>query len=330
MHVFVTGGSGYIGRNVIRSLIKRGDTVHALARSVQAGELIVSLGGTVFAGDVTDRNALTQGMADCDAVIHCAALVKTWGNPIDFHRVNVTGTQQVLAACHTAKIPRLIYLSTASVLADGKPKIHIDETTPYARKPIGLYPLTQSVAEKMVIGANCPTLQTVVIRLHRVWGKDDTVWLPRLIDRIERGVWFWVNRGHHLTSSCHIDNVVQGILLALEKGDGGEIYALTDGAPIELRNFITNILLTQNITPPDRSIPGWLGMNLARISEFVVRRFNLERNPPLIRMELATVSHEFTINDQKAREELGYRGTVSREQGLADLAQRNPSYTASK
>ena len=79
---------------------------------------------------------------------------------------------------------------------------------------------------------------------------------------------------------------------------------------------------TQGKTLPDRSIPRRLSGWVANTSEFVVRRFNLDRDPPLTRMAVAVLSQEITLNDQKARDELGYQGKVSREQGMADLAKR--------
>lgn len=322
MRIFVTGGSGYIGRNIIRALVKRGDTIRALARSVQSGEVVDALGATVIPGDLDNGNALRQGMDGCDAVIHCAVLGNLERDPIALHRVNVAGTQHVIAACQAMHIPRLIHLSTDAIIADGKPKIHIDETTPYRSKPTGLYSLTKMLAEKMTIAANSPELNTIVIRPHLVWGKDDTVWLPRLITQVQSGLWFWINGGHHLTATCHVDNAVEGILMAIDNGRGGEIYALTDGDPVEYRNFVTNLLKTQHITPPDRSINRRLAMSGTRLSEMIIRRFNLNRDPPMTRSELIMIGCEFTINDSKAREQLGYQGSITREQGLADMAKR--------
>ncbi len=322
MRIFVTGGSGYIGRNVIRALVKRGDTVRALARSLQSGEIIEKLGAEVIAGDITNAVALRKGMRDCDAVIHCAGVMATWGNPLDFHRVNVDGTRQVILACQATGISRLIFISSSAVIADGKPKIHIDESIPYPNKPIGLYPLTKGLAERQVQAANRDSLQTIILRARLVWGRDDTAWLPQLVQQVQAGRWVWVNKGHHLISTCHIDNMVEAILLSLDKGQGGQLYYVTDGAPVEFRNFIVNLLKTQNVTMPERNLPGWLAMWVARLSEFVVRRFNLDIEPPLTRTAVALARHEWTINDQKARDTLMYHGKMTREDGMADLARR--------
>jgi len=322
MKIFITGGSGYIGRNIIRALIKREDTVYALARSLKAGEVVERLGAQVVAGDITDTDTLKHGMRGCDAVIHCAGTAALWGDPLEFHRVNVDGTRQVILACQEMRVPRLLFISSGAVIADGKPKIHIDENEPYPSKPNGLYPLTKIMAERLIQAANSDSLQTMILRARLVWGRDDTVWLPGIADLVESGLWVWINHGHHLISTCHVDNMVEGVLLALEKGRAGAVYYLTDGSPVELRNFIENLLKTQNLTAPERSIPGWLAMLLARLSEFIVRRFNLTREPPLTRTGVSLLRHEFTLNDEKARAQLGYEGKMTREEGMIDLARR--------
>ena len=322
MKVFITGGSGYLGRNLIRALTQRGDTVRALARSASAGEIVAALGAEMIAGELNHDEALRRGMAGCDAVIHAAALVTQWGDPLEFHRVNVMGTQQVIKACQAMDIARLVHISTEAVLADGKPMIHVDETTPYPRKPMGLYPLTKMLAEKAVLAANGDKLQTVAIRPRFIWGNDDTVLLPAMKAIVKKGRWVWFDHGHYLTSTCHVANAVEGTLLALDKGQGGHTYFLTDGAPIEFRNFITEMFKTQGLTLPARSIPRPLSLWGARIGEFVIRRFHLDSEPPLTSTAVALMSHEITVNDRKARDELGYRAQVSREQGLADLAIR--------
>lgn len=327
MKIFITGGSGYLGRNIIRALIARGDTVRGLARSVKSGELIESLGAEVIAGDLNNDEALQNGMDSCDAVIHCAATVTQWGDPIEFHRINVTGTQQVISACVARSIPRLIHISTEAVLANGKPIINADETRPRARKPAGLYPLTKGLAEQAVIQANSDTFSTVALRPRFIWGKDDTVLLAEMTKTINSGGWAWFKGGHYLTSTCHVDNVVEGVLLALDKGEGGEIYFLTDGDPVEFRSFITQMLKTQGVTPPDRNLPRSLAWLVASVSEFIIRRFNLEREPLVTRTAMALMSHEVTVNDGKARAELGYVGTITREAGLADLARRKQAIT---
>jgi nucleoside-diphosphate-sugar epimerase len=96
VRAFVTGGSGFVGRNLVRHLRSRGDEVRALARSTAAIETVTRLGATAVEGDLDALDALRQGMAGCDAVFHAAALAAEWGPREAFHHFNVEGTRNAL------------------------------------------------------------------------------------------------------------------------------------------------------------------------------------------------------------------------------------------
>jgi nucleoside-diphosphate-sugar epimerase len=309
---FVTGGSGFVGRALIPALVARGVIVRALARSDAAAAAVSALGAIAARGDLDDAAALATGMAGCDVVFHAAAYVKQHGPLAEYMNANVGGTERVLAAARTAGVRRVVHIGTEAVLADGKPIIRADETRPRAAKPAGPYPLTKGLAEAAVIAAARDGLETVVVRPRFIWGKGDTTLLPELIDGVKRGKFAWIGGGHYLTSTCHVDNVVEGALAAAERGRSGEIYFLTDGEPVEFRAFITDLLATQGVTPGARSIPKWLARMIAGATGWM-------KAPPVTRTALALIAHEVTVVDAKARRELGYRGAVTRAAGLAAL-----------
>lgn len=151
---FVTGGSGFVGRNLIDELVNRGVTVHALARSDSAAETVESRGAVAIRGDLDEIAAMKKGMDDCDAVFHSAAVVELWGDPDHFHRVNVQGTQNVVNAAKMAGVPALVHVSTEAVLAGGPPIVDADETWDYPARPCGLYPTTKGAAERIVLQEN--------------------------------------------------------------------------------------------------------------------------------------------------------------------------------
>ncbi|MDE0856840.1 MAG: NAD-dependent epimerase/dehydratase family protein, partial [Nevskia sp.] len=121
MKAFVTGGSGFVGRNLLAALLARGDSVVALARSLAAMQTVRALGAEPLAGDLVDVAAMSAGMRGADVVFHCAAKVEDWGDPAEFRRVNVEGTANVIAAARAAGVRRLVHISTEAVLADGTP-----------------------------------------------------------------------------------------------------------------------------------------------------------------------------------------------------------------
>jgi len=311
---FVTGGSGFLGKRLIAELVDgRGVPVHALARSEASAIAVRGVGAEPVRGDLDDVAAMTEGMKECDVVFHAAAHVKQHGKLAEFLQINVRGTENVLAAARTAGVRRVVHIGTEAVLADGKPIVRADEARPYPARPAGPYPITKGQAERAVLAANrLGELETVVVRPRFIWGKGDTSVLPELLETVRRKRFGWIGGGRYLTSTCHVANVVEGALLAAERGSPGEIYFLTDGPPIEFRRFVTELLATQGVDPGAREVPRWLARTIAALTGWMKR-------PPVTRTALALVGGEVTVDDAKARRELGYVGKVTLEAGLAEL-----------
>lgn len=315
--VFVTGGSGFVGRALLGELRRRGTPARALARSDAAADACAALGAEVVRGDLDDEHALTRGMQGCDLVAHVAAHVQEWGPLADFVRVNVTGTERVLAAALAARVPRLVHVSTEAVLCGGQPVRMVDETYPYAPKPLSMYAATKAEAERRVLAAR--GVECVVVRPRLIWGRGDTSLLPQIAAAVRSGRFAWLGDGRQRTSTCHVRNVVEGLLLAAERGQPGAIYFLTDGAPVELRGFLTDLLATQGLDPGGRQLPLPLARAAAALSEGVWRLLGRATPPPVSRGAIAALGTEVTVDDARARRELGYVGRVSLAEGLAEM-----------
>jgi nucleoside-diphosphate-sugar epimerase len=183
---FVTGGSGFVGGNLIALLKSRGDAVRALSRSDAAIKTVQQLGAEPVRGDLDNVEALRRGMSGCDVVFHSAAKVEDWGRYEDFYRANVSGTENVLRAARAMSVRKFIHVSTEAVLAGGPPIHNADETWPRAKNPLGLYPLTKGLAEERVLAADSPELITVIVPL----------WFVQTFARVFEIIW----SGLHLKS----------------------------------------------------------------------------------------------------------------------------------
>jgi nucleoside-diphosphate-sugar epimerase len=319
MRVFVTGGSGFVGRNLIRTLRARGDEVRALVRSVASAGVVGGLGATPVTGDLDQVAAMTEGMKGCDGVFHAAAEVGEWGLRERYWRINVEGTRHALQAAQAAGVKCFVLVGTEAALCDGTPLLDVDESRPLPEHPLPRYPQTKCEAERLVRAANAPGLRTVVVRPRFIWGNDDTSVLALLAGAVKAGRFMWIDGGHYPTSTTHVDNVCEGLLLAAEKGRGGEAYFVTDGPPIELRTFVTQLLATRRVDPGNRSVPRSVVLLLARICEWLWDTFGLKGAPPAQRAAVHLFGEPVTVSDAKARRELGYVGKVTRGQGLARL-----------
>lgn len=318
MKAFVTGGSGFIGGHLIRSLRADGHEVCALARSEKAGDRVRALGARSVTGDLFDPAALREGMRGADVVFHAAAHLGSWGPSPDFWRGNVEGTRAVIAAARLAGTPTLVHVSTEAVLL-GRPIVDADESLPLPARPLGDYARTKGVAETLVRDADSRHLRTVAVRPRFVWGPGDTTLLPRLADAARRGAWRWIGGGRHLTSTTHVRNAVHGLRLAAEFGRGGEAYFVTDGRPVVFREFVEDLLDTQGVSGGTRSVPRGAALALARTMEATWRATRRRDEPPLTVTTVKLLGEEVTVSDVKARAELGYREVVTRKEGLVEL-----------
>lgn len=316
--VFVTGGSGFLGQQLIADLVAGGHRVKALARSDAAAAAVKARGADAVPGDLDDVAALQRGMAGCDAVVHCAAKVGQWGRWEDFLRDTVQGTANVVTAARHAGVTRLVHVSTEAVLAGGSAIVDADETRPLPQQPNGFYPRSKAMAERHVRESDGDGLTTIAVRPRFIWGKGDTTLLPKLAASARSG-WVWFGGGGHRMSTCHVRNASQGILAALRQGRGGEAYFLTDGEPVVFREFIAELIRTQGVEPGGRTAPLWLADALAVAGEAAWRILHLKGEPPLTRTAVNLFFREVTVNDAKARSELGYRPVIGVEEGLREL-----------
>jgi nucleoside-diphosphate-sugar epimerase len=316
---FVTGGSGFIGGALVRRLVADGWTVHALARSDASARTVGADGAQAVRGDLDDVASMTAGAAGCEVAFHCAAKLGDWGRREDFERGNVQGTRNALEAARRAGVRRFVHVGTEAALLAGQPLVEVDERAPLRFDSPALYASTKARAEEAVIEANRNGLQTIVVRPRFVWGRGDTTLLPAMTAMVRSGRWAWIGGGNHRTSTTHVDNVVHGLLLGAQRGAAGGVYFVTDGHPVVFRDFVTRLLATQGVTPPDRSLPAPVARAAAATSETAWRLLPLPGRPPLTRLAVWLSAVEATIDITRARTELGYEPIKTIDEGLREL-----------
>ncbi|MEE9314800.1 MAG: NAD-dependent epimerase/dehydratase family protein [Rhizobiaceae bacterium] len=318
---FVTGGSGYVGRNIVRWLVSKGHEVRALVRSQKSATIVTDLGAKAVLGDMSDREILQKGMAGAQYLIHAAANTDHGIISEAAEQENEIATDNVYQAAKEVGIVRCLHLSTEAVLLDGNPLVMATEALPYPNKSAGGYSKTKAEAERIAFSCSGEKMEVVALRPRFIWGRDDTTALPQLIKAAKTGKLSWIDGGMYLTSTTHIANVVHGIMLALENGRAGEAYFISDGDPVVFRQFVSDLLATKKVEAPKGSIPRWLVASVVRIGDLLSRLTRGKINGPMSQQEYATLGFEVTLDINKAQKELGYKPIISMKEGMAELSQ---------
>ena len=316
--VFVTGGSGFVGQNLIPMLIEQGFRVKALARSEKTIQKVESLGAIAIKGDLNDLNALEMGVKDCQTVFHLAASVDFFAPEIELKKLHVDATELLLKVARKTNVQKFVYLGAASVIMNGKPIENADETF-VSDNVIDGYSRTKLQAEKLVLNANDKHFQTISLRPPLIWGKGDPNTLPAIINAVKKGQLMFIDGGNHRFVTCHVTNVCHALILADQSEQGGNTYFLTDGETPVFKDFIKKYVGTQGVTVPDKYVSLKMAKIVASLMEFVWKTFRLKGHPPLYKGLVNTLGLEFITIDKKARQELGYKTFVTIEKGLREM-----------
>lgn len=316
MKILVTGGTGFLGGRLIPKLVTDGHHVFALTRSALSHDKLWVLGASPLDADLQSSAMLS--LPAIDAVVHAAALFRFSGSREPFFRTNVDGTIKLLKAAEKAGAKTFIYLSAAGIIMDkgGSPVRNANESAPTFPNHFSAYLASKALAEQVVLSANKPGFRTIALRPPAIWGPGDP-WSGGLPDAIKSGQFAFIDRGDYSFATCHVDNVIEAVQCALERGEGGRAYFINDQEKQTFRNFIASIAGVQQLSIDElRSMPYWLGSNFGRLLDTIWTIARKNSDPPVSRAMIRMIGREFSIDDAAARRELGYVGSTSRAAGL--------------
>jgi NAD+-dependent farnesol dehydrogenase len=293
MTVLVTGGTGYLGRAVVRALASHGHEVVVFARSAAAS----GLPGRLVDGDVRDRDAFGRAAAGCDALCHSAALVSIWRRRrADFDDVNVGGLQNAIAIAKTHRIPRLLYTSSFVALP---PR---GRTEPMAAND---YQRTKLAADRVADQAVADGVPLTRVYPGVVYGPGSATegnLVGRLIADHLHGRLPGVIGPENRWSFAFVDDVAAGHCAALERGSIGGRYALGgENAPqghlFEIVKELTGRKLPMRIPFP-------IAVTLGAAEELRVALFG--GMPLVTRGAVDIFRHDWSLDSSQAVRELGY------------------------
>jgi farnesol dehydrogenase len=309
---FVTGATGFIGTKLVNELVRRGAKVRALARSSSDVSGLHGAAIEKVDGDILDRKALRSGMEGCQQVFHLAARAKNWAkDKQEFFGPNVEGTRNVLEAAKAAGVERIVCTSTIVTLGPTAPQVVGDENMPRTTMNCFTeYEESKVVSEAEVMEAARQGLPAVIVNPTRVFGpgkltEGNSVTL--LIDDYRRGrLPILLNHGINVGNYAFVDDLVEGYLLAMEKGVIGQRYIL-GGENASLRQFFSLVDQATGQRHRQFNFPRWAAMTFARFEKCKAQWFGVY--PRITPGWVETFLHDWAFSCGKAERELGYRIT---------------------
>jgi 2-alkyl-3-oxoalkanoate reductase len=323
VNALVTGAGGFLGQYVVEQLAARGDRVRGLCRN--AHQQLDALGIGTVSADLRNREAVIDACRGMDVVFHVAGVEGIAGPWRHYFENNTLGTRHVVEGCLAHGVGRLVYTSSPSVVFDGRNQEGVDESVPYPRRWLCHYAHSKALAEQHVLAANGNGLLTCALRPHLMWGPRDRNLIPKVVSLARRGQLRRVGDGRNLIDTVYVENAATAHLQAadaLRAGSpvAGRAYFISQGEPVNCWAWINEILALAGLPPVRKSLSLPAAWTVGAFWETVYSLLRLQGQPPMSRFlaRQSAASHYFNI--ARAREDFGYRPTVSMAEGMRRLA----------
>lgn len=310
----MTGGTGFLGKNVARALAAAGHELRLLARA--SSDLDGLPAAEVVKGDVTDGEAVRRAAEGCQAVAHMAAMVKMWTpDRRVFDEVNVGGLRNALAAAREAGA-RVLYTSSFIAIGPSGPR-PADESQVHPGRPRNDYERTKAAADAVAREAAAAGQDVVLVYPGVVYGPGDltdgNIVVRMVTDHVAGRLPGIIGPGDRAWSYAYVEDVAAGHVAALEKGRAGERYLLC-GENVTMTGFFERLQQVAGMAPPRRHIPFGVAKTLGYAMYLWAELTGL---PPRLTHEVVDVFREhWAYSSAKAERELGYRSRPLAE-GLA-------------
>ncbi|AFY74034.1 hopanoid-associated sugar epimerase [Synechococcus sp. PCC 7502] len=305
---FVTGGTGFVGANLIRSLLEQNYQVKALVRSQSPKSNLDNLDIQIISSDLNDPQLWTH-LQNCDVLFHVAAHYSLWQKDKDLlYQNNVLGTRNILEAARKAEVPRTIYTSSVAAIgvkANGEPA---DETyqSPM-EKLVGNYKKSKYLAEQEAHKAVQAGQDIVIVNPSTPIGGYDIKPTPTgdiILRFLRRQMPAYLDTGLNF---INVKDVAIGHILAYEKGITGDRYILGH-QNLTLKFILDQLAQITGLPAPQVQVPYWLPFSVAWIDEKVLSLLGKSPSIPIdgVRMSRQVMYY----NPAKAIKELGLPQTA--------------------
>ncbi|MHA1593160.1 MAG: NAD-dependent epimerase/dehydratase family protein [Candidatus Baldrarchaeia archaeon] len=308
LRVLVTGGTGFIGRHLVRKLLERGHEVAVFARNPADIP-----GVTFFTGDIRDGARVNEVIEiyKPEIVYHLAALVSYSASKKLLFEVNVGGTKNVAEAC-LKNDAKLVFMS--SVAAIGEHKGITNEETPC--KPFSAYGKSKLAAEKVVLEACERGLWATIIRGAPAYGEGGPQWRV-IIPMIASGKLPMIGPGTTPTHLVYVENLTDALLtIPFHEDANSQVFIVADEEPITLLHLYKLILDTLGIERKIKRIPVWLAKLVVWLSQVSAK---IRGQEPKITLDFLKVMLAYRHYDISKAKSFGYEPKYSTDEGFVKV-----------
>lgn len=316
--VLVTGAAGFTGNALACALLREGHAVRGMCRRDDQAEALRAQGIEPVIGDIVDADAVDRAVDGVEKVYHIAACFRTSGHGDDYYeKVNVDGTRYVLEAAERHGCERVVHCSTGGVHGHIDPAIApADESAPI--RPGDIYQVTKLRGEELAVEAMKRGQRVSVFRPAGIYGPGD-LRLLKLFGGVQRGRFPIFGPGRVCFGMVYIDDLIDGIIrCGTQDAALGEVFILSGVRDVPVRELVERVAEAVGGKAPKFHLPLMPLLAVAWMCEMICVPLGIE--PPLHRRR----AHFFTNNRQftcaKATRLLGYRPSVSPEEGILRTA----------
>jgi nucleoside-diphosphate-sugar epimerase len=330
MRTIITGATGFLGRNLAESLREDGLEVLATGRSLAIGDELRKSGIRFEGADILDLNQLKDAFIPADCVIHCAAKSGDWGRYSDFYEANVVGTRNVVDACRTHNIKKIIFISSPSIYFTGKDRLDISESDPLPETQLSHYAKTKVISEKDLTALQQDGFRVIRFRPRAICGPHDNTFVPRILRMAEKKQFPLVNDGQALVDVTCVENFIDAIRNSLIAPDDAwnEAYNISNGDPITVKDWFALILEIFDRPFKPRNVPESAAKIIAGIMEFAGHLPFGNKEPSMTRFAVGYMAKSMTMKIDKARQKLGYSPRIGIREGFERYAKIGPDKIA--
>ncbi len=319
MKVLVTGGGGFVGLHLVKTLKERGYEVYSFSRNHHPE--LDAMGVTTRAGNLRSDEDVLKASEGMDAIFHVASRVGMWGKYDDFFQTNVIGTQNIIHACRKHGIEKLVYTSSPSVAFGTEDLKNVDESHPYPTEYLSPYGKTKGIAEQHVLKANDDILATVSIRPHLIFGPGDNHLFPRVVERARQGKARRIGDGTNLIDVTFVGNVVDAHVQAFDHLDigsqvAGKAYFIGQEEPVNLWEFVDEILSRHQLPALDKSMSLKKAYRIGVVLERIYLLLGKSQDPPMTRFIAKQLACHHYFDHSAAKNDFGYHPKVSIKEAL--------------